>query len=120
MRLPGGLGDVNGAVHEGIEFGRRLHAYRIQARAIRRCGELLAEMAEKGERREQGNGVKSRDATSLDALCISKHESSRFQQAAAAPAAARNIYRNVGCVAKSTARPFTMRPCSYYLSEEVS
>lgn len=59
-------------------------------RAERKCGELLQDMAERGER-DKGKGnrnpaLKSQRATpNLDSLGLDKHEASRFQQIAAVP-----------------------------------
>lgn len=60
----------------------------IKVRAEIKCGELLRDMAERGER-DQGHGDRksgSQDATpKLADLGLTKDESSRFQQAASAP-----------------------------------
>ena len=47
--------------------------------------EILRRMAENGERKIQGNAVKSRDATSLEDLGISKDRASRAMQLADVP-----------------------------------
>jgi hypothetical protein len=59
----------------------------IKVRAEMKCGELLRDMAERGERDRGGRGpiVESRRATQLADIGITKDESSRFQQAASAP-----------------------------------
>ena len=63
----------------------------IRMRAERRAGELLSEMAERGERAVRKN-MKSQPATSkLADLGINKTQSSRWQRLAALPAAALNI-----------------------------
>jgi hypothetical protein len=54
-------------------------------RAERRLGEVLRAMAENGERKIQGNAVKSRDATSLEELGIPKDRASRAMQLADVP-----------------------------------
>jgi len=43
-------------------------------------GELLRQMRQSGERRPQGNEVKSRGATSLKDLGFRKHDGSRAMQ----------------------------------------
>jgi hypothetical protein len=68
-----------------IEVDRRGAEIKIEAE--RRAGELLAEMAAKGERNGgRGGDRKSSNTMELDDLGVSKAESHRFQQAAAAPA----------------------------------
>jgi hypothetical protein len=54
-----------------------MHANRIRVRAERQLGVILRRMAENGERKIQGNAVKSRDATSLGELGIPKDRASR-------------------------------------------
>jgi len=57
----------------------------IKVRAERKCGELLKDMAERGERKtHQTAASKSNDSVSLDSLGIDAKESERFQQVAAA------------------------------------
>jgi hypothetical protein len=60
----------------------------IKLQAERKCGELLREMAERGER-EKGRPAKESQSATLSDLGIDKHESSRFQQIAAVPQACR-------------------------------
>jgi hypothetical protein len=68
----------------------------IRIRAERRCGELLKEMGEKGERNRRGGNhgnqhqklAKSHDVIlppTLSDLGISPNESSKYQQLAAIP-----------------------------------
>ena len=56
-------------------------------RAEIKCGEMLREMAEAGQREKGGRGpiVESQRATQLADLGLTKDESSRFQKAAEAP-----------------------------------
>lgn len=81
----------------------------IKVRAEIKCGELLKDMAERGER-DSGKGnrnpsLKSQDATpKLEDLGISKDESSRFQQAAAAP---REAVEEAFSQARETRTPVT-------------
>jgi N6-adenosine-specific RNA methylase IME4 len=58
------------------------YATDIRLRAERRAGELLREMRQRGERHEQGQGVKSRAATlpKLADFGVSKSQSSRWQR----------------------------------------
>lgn len=59
----------------------------IKIEAERRAGELLSEMAAKGERKTKGRPSENSDTVSrLSDLGVSPKESERFQQAAAAPA----------------------------------
>jgi hypothetical protein len=58
----------------------------IKIEAERRAGELLTEMAARGERRKQGDKSKTSQRAMLSELGVTPDESSRFQQAAAAPA----------------------------------
>jgi len=64
------------------------HATDIRIRAEIRAGELLAEMAEKGERKTRSGDkrAKSQPATSLSDLGITKTQSSRWQRLAEMPA----------------------------------
>ena len=58
----------------------------IKVRAEIKCGELLRDMAERGERAVKGSNQHSgRDSVSLPQLGVTAKESERFQQAAAAP-----------------------------------
>jgi hypothetical protein len=60
----------------------------IRMRAERRCGELLREMAERGERQGDGKPKRSHGATvspKLSDLGVSKTQSSRWQALAALP-----------------------------------
>ena len=62
-----------------------LYAAEIRLRAERKAGEMLKEMAEKGERAGRGGDrAKSHDVT-LPGLDITKMQSSRWQQIAAVP-----------------------------------
>jgi hypothetical protein len=66
------------------------HATEIRLRAERRAGELLAEMAERGERaksgdKESGRGKKPLSRPTLSDLGISKTQSSHWQQLAGLP-----------------------------------
>lgn len=58
----------------------------IKVRAEIRCGELLREMAERGERAGgHGGDRQSSRSVQLEDIGISRDESSRFQKAAEAP-----------------------------------
>jgi DNA-binding transcriptional regulator YiaG len=68
----------------------------MTARAERKCGELLRDMAQRGERKTKGgdqrsNGAKSSDSVSLDQLGLHPKESQRFQQVAAVRARAAKL-----------------------------
>jgi hypothetical protein len=55
---------------------------------MQRCGELLRDMAERGERAAKGGDQRSEESSRsvrLEQLGLSRDESSRFQQAASAP-----------------------------------
>ncbi len=73
------------------------YATEIKVRAERRCGEMLRETAERGER-DQGRGGNRRSRshdmtvmpTTLADLGITKNESSRYQKLAAMPADAQS------------------------------
>lgn len=56
----------------------------IKVRAEIKCGELLRDMAERGER-AAGRPEKESQPATLSSLGLSRDESSRFQQAASAP-----------------------------------
>jgi hypothetical protein len=90
----------------GVALGRRVFlvphesiANAILMRAERKLGEILKRMAENGERKKQGNEVKSRGATSLSDLLIGipKDRASRAMQLAEVPA-------NAGCSGSSKNR----------------
>jgi hypothetical protein len=67
----------------------------IRNEAQARAGEMLREMARRGERDSGGRGrVGSRPATQLGDLGVTKSESSRWQQVAAVPAAVRQEYHD--------------------------
>jgi hypothetical protein len=71
-----------------MNFGPALGEFaEIKIEAEIKCGELLQEMAESGQRDAGGRGaiIESQRATQLADLGITKDESSRFQQAAGAP-----------------------------------
>jgi N6-adenosine-specific RNA methylase IME4 len=63
--------------------GAAQHASEVRLRAERRAGEMLIEMAEKGER-PLGRKKESHDVT-LSALDVTRMQSSRWQQIAAVP-----------------------------------
>ncbi len=67
-------------------------AVRIEAQA--KAGELLQEMAERGERARAGgaHGRRQRPSTSLGDLGVTKSESSRWQQVASVPGEVRTEY----------------------------
>ncbi|MGH9641365.1 MAG: hypothetical protein ACRD3Q_02965 [Terriglobales bacterium] len=58
------------------DVDNEMQASRIRVRAERRLGEILKAMAANGERKKQGNEVKSRGATSLKDLGIPKDRAS--------------------------------------------
>lgn len=57
----------------------------IKVRAEIRCGELLRDMAERGERHTKEQGVSHVATPTLTTLGVSRDESSRFQRIAAVP-----------------------------------
>jgi hypothetical protein len=66
-------------------------AIRIEAQA--RAGEMLRQMAERGERDPGGRGrIESRPATQLDDLGVTKSDSSRWQRVADIPEPVREEY----------------------------
>ena len=91
------LAGIRGAAAEVVqaanETAREAAVLRIEAQA--RAGELLREMAGRGER-DRGHGDRrpeSHDATpQLDDLGVTKSESSRWQRLAAVPADVRQAY----------------------------
>jgi hypothetical protein len=57
----------------------------IKVRAEMKCGELLRDMAERGDRAGRGEKREMSHAATLGDIGITRDESSRFQQAASAP-----------------------------------
>ena len=89
-KLAGVRGAAMDVVRAANEAAREAAVLRIEAQA--RAGELLREMAERGEReRRGGDRAKSHDAT-LPGLGITKSESSRWQRLADVPADVRRAY----------------------------
>lgn len=89
-KLAGVRGAAVDVVQAANETAREAAVLRIEAQA--RAGELLREMAERGEREQRGGDrAKSHDATLPD-LGITKSESSRWQRLAAVPADVRQAY----------------------------
>lgn len=68
---------------QDVENEMQCSRWRVQAEC--KLGEILKRMAENGERKIQGNAVKSRDATSLEELGIPKDRASRAMQLADVP-----------------------------------
>lgn len=92
-KLAGVRGAAMDVVQAATEAALEAAVLRIEAQA--RAGELLREMAERGERHQQrGDHMsESHDATrSLTELGISKSESSRWQRLTAVPAEVRHAY----------------------------
>ncbi|TMC01505.1 MAG: hypothetical protein E6J41_32900 [Chloroflexi bacterium] len=89
-KLAGVRGAAPDVARAANEIVREAAVLRIEAQA--RAGELLREMAERGEReRRGGDRAKSHDAT-LPALGVTKSESSRWQRLAGVPADVRQAY----------------------------
>ena len=62
-------------------------AAEIKIRAERKCGELLGDMAQRGERMTQGGDRAKSHAATLPDIGLSNSQSSRYQQIAAVPEA---------------------------------
>ena len=62
-----------------------VHFAEIRVRAVRRIGELLDLMAERGERKVQGDATVQRERSSLSDLGLSEGQSHRYRQVAAVP-----------------------------------
>jgi hypothetical protein len=89
-KLAGVRGAAPDVARAANEVVREAAVLRIEAQA--RAGELLREMAERGEReRRGGDRAKSHDATLPD-LGVTKSESSRWQRLADVPADIRQAY----------------------------
>lgn len=83
--------DLVEVAEQANEAANDAASVRIEAQA--KAGELLKQMAERGERIERGSpGMKSQPATSLDDLGVTKSESSRWQQIADVPEPIREEY----------------------------
>jgi hypothetical protein len=89
-KLAGVRGAAKDVVEAANETAREAAVLRIEAQA--RAGELLREMAARGEREQRGGDRAKSHGVTLPDLGISRMESSRWQHLAAVPADVRRAY----------------------------